>query len=252
MSSSKTNSPDAVAPVTVKKYSNRRLYDTDLSRYVTLDELTERIRAGVDVYVVDAGSGADLTQSTLAQIVIENRGAARLLPVPLLHAMIRMGDDALAEFLGRYMGWALQVFGQARRQTRAMLGPFAGFANPLEALVNQLGQLGQLGPFGGQSGPFAGQSGPFAGPPGPFGDQPGPFAKGGRSTAGGSQAGTWSDAAQQDSWSESWPAATEAPGEVSRRDDHQDREIASLRREIEEMRASIAGGSDRGRDGSEG
>ncbi len=77
----------------VKKYGNRRLYDTEQSRYVRLDEIAERIRAGADVQVVDAKTGADLTAPTLAQIIFEDRNAARLLPVPLLLQLIRMGDE---------------------------------------------------------------------------------------------------------------------------------------------------------------
>ena len=107
----------------VKKYGNRRLYDTEQSRYVRLDELAERIRAGADVRVVDAKTEADLTAPTLAQIIFEDRNAARLLPVPLLLQLIRLGDDALGEFLGRYVSWAMDLYLQARQ------GP--GLYNPL-------------------------------------------------------------------------------------------------------------------------
>ena len=93
----------------VKKYGNRRLYDTEQSRYLRLDELAERIRAGADVRVVDAKTDADLTAPTLAQIIFEDRNAARLLPVPVLLQLIRLGDDALGEFLGRYVSWALEL-----------------------------------------------------------------------------------------------------------------------------------------------
>mgnify|MGYP002629550069 CR=1 FL=1 len=110
--------------ITIKKYSNRRLYDTDRSSYITLEDLAERICKGDDVRVVDASTGRDLTQATLVQIVLESRGAARFLPAPLLVAMIRMGDDALAEFLGRYMSWALQVYSGVRSQARTMMGAF--------------------------------------------------------------------------------------------------------------------------------
>ena len=68
----------------IKKYGNRRLYDTESSRYITLEELAGIIRRGEEVRVVDAKSGEDLTTATLAQIIIEGRGAARLLPLPLL------------------------------------------------------------------------------------------------------------------------------------------------------------------------
>ena len=99
---------------TIKKYANRRLYDTEQSAYITLDELADIIRAGSDVTVVDAKSGADLTQGTLAQIVVES-GAARLLPSPLLTQMIRMGDDALAEFMQLYVAWAFQVYSETKK-----------------------------------------------------------------------------------------------------------------------------------------
>lgn len=99
---------------TIKKYSNRRLYDTELSAYVTLDELAETIRKGVDVVVLDAKSGEDLTQATLAQIVVET-GAAKLLPTPLLLQMIRMGEDSLAEFMQLYVSWAFQVYAETKK-----------------------------------------------------------------------------------------------------------------------------------------
>jgi polyhydroxyalkanoate synthesis repressor PhaR len=114
------------ANVLVKKYSNRRLYDTSDSRYITLEELAEKIRAGADARVVDAKSGEDLTQATLTQIIVESRGGARLLPVPLLIQLIRLGDVALAEFLGRYLSWALELYLQMKQGAQSMpLQPFA-------------------------------------------------------------------------------------------------------------------------------
>ena len=112
----------------VKKYSNRRLYDTEQSRYITQEELAEKIRLGAEVRVIDAATGDDLTQGTLAQIILESRGAARLLPVPLLVQLIRMGDDALAEFLGRYMSSALELYLHAKEGAAAIApcNPFAG------------------------------------------------------------------------------------------------------------------------------
>jgi polyhydroxyalkanoate synthesis repressor PhaR len=104
----------------VKKYSNRRLYDTDESRYITLDELAQLVRGGSDVFVQDAKSGEDLTQVTLAHVILESRGGGRLLPVPLLVQMIRMGDDALAEFLGRYMSWAMELYLHAKNGSGAL------------------------------------------------------------------------------------------------------------------------------------
>jgi polyhydroxyalkanoate synthesis repressor PhaR len=114
--------------VLVKKYGNRRLYDTEQSRYITLEELAESVRQGKDVHVVDAKTGQDLTTGTLAQIIIEGRGAGRLLPPALLVQLIRMGDDALAEFLGQYVTWALEVYLQTKQGVQAM-GPFNPFSS---------------------------------------------------------------------------------------------------------------------------
>ncbi len=112
-------------PVVIKKYGNRRLYDTGDSRYVTLDELATKIRSGVDVRVVGAETGEDLTQATLTQIVLETGNAAKFLPVQLLTQMIRLSDDALAEFFSRYVTGALDLYLQAKRgvQTIAQYNP---------------------------------------------------------------------------------------------------------------------------------
>lgn len=127
----------------VKKYANRRLYDTEDSRYVTLEELAEKVRAGADARVVDAKTGEDLTQSTLTQIILESRGAARLLPVPLLVQLVRLGDDALAEFFGRYVIWALEVYLQTKQGVSglATLNPFAAapVVNPFARMMGGFG-----------------------------------------------------------------------------------------------------------------
>ena len=111
----------------VKKYPNRRLYDTTASRYITLEDLADLIKKGSDVVVQDATTGLDLTQQVLTQIILESRGGARLLPVPLLLRLIRLGDEALAEFFGRYVSWALELYVNARNGARALtpLNPLA-------------------------------------------------------------------------------------------------------------------------------
>lgn len=113
--------------VVVKKYGNRRLYDTEESRYITLEELAAKVRAGTDVQVLEARTGADLTQATLTQIILESRGASRLLPVPLLQQLIRLRSEALAEFLGRYVSAALELYLYARQGAQQVtpLNPFA-------------------------------------------------------------------------------------------------------------------------------
>jgi polyhydroxyalkanoate synthesis repressor PhaR len=124
----------------VKKYTNRRLYDTEDSRYITLEELAERIRAGRDAQVIDARTGEDLTQVTLAQIIMESRGAGRILPVPLLLQLIRLGDEPLAEFLGMYMSQALESYLEMKRGAESAL-PFNPFANVPFAATSALARI---------------------------------------------------------------------------------------------------------------
>jgi polyhydroxyalkanoate synthesis repressor PhaR len=134
-------------PTLIKKYGNRRLYDTGESKYITLEELSRKIQEGADVRVVDAKTGEDLTQGTLTQIIIEGRGAARMLPVPLLIQLIRLGDDALAEFFGRYVSDALSVYLEMMRGATAVarFNPFA--AMPFSA-GDALARMWMGSPFG--------------------------------------------------------------------------------------------------------
>jgi len=154
----------------VKKYTNRRLYDTEDSRYITLEELAEKIRAGHDAEVIDAKTGEDLTQATLTQIIMESRGAGRILPVPLLLQLIRLGDEALSEFLGRYLGLALDAYLQAKTGAQA-LSPYNPFATVPFAATNALARM-MMGGFG-EGMPGAGPFGaPFSPPAAPQGPSP--------------------------------------------------------------------------------
>ncbi len=156
-----------MALVLIKKYGNRRLYDTSDSRYVTLDELAGKIRSGVDLRVVDAQTGEDLTQTTLTQIVLETGNAAKFLPVQLLTQMIRLSDDALAEFFSRYVTGALDLYLQAKRgvQTLATYNPLTQI--PMAA-GDALARM-WMGGFGGA--PYQQYPGytapPYPVPPGP-------------------------------------------------------------------------------------
>lgn len=150
-------------PAVIKKYGNRRLYDTSISRYVTLDELAERIAGGERVRVVDAKSGRDLTAATLTQIIVEGRELSRLLPVPLLEQLIRLGDDALAEFFGKWVVGALELYLQVRAGIRAQ---------PLWSPLSALSPLGDA-----MARMWMGGAGP------PPGEPPAPRAEGARSTA---------------------------------------------------------------------
>ena len=136
-----------VPPRVIKKYGNRRLYDTTLSSYVTLDELAASIRAGHDARIVDAQTGDDLTQTTLTQMILEGRGAAQFLSVPILTQLLRMSDDALAEFFGRYVSMALDFYQQTRSGMQSF-GPFAPFAMPYAASSALARLVGNALPFG--------------------------------------------------------------------------------------------------------
>jgi polyhydroxyalkanoate synthesis repressor PhaR len=127
-------------PVLVKKYGNRRLYDTRASRYITLEELETIIRGGDDVRVIDAKTGEDLTQATLAQIILEGRRAGRLLPVPLLVQLIRMGDEALAEFMGRYLSATLEMYLEAKRGAQSV-SPYLPMATVPFQAANALARM---------------------------------------------------------------------------------------------------------------
>lgn len=154
----------------VKKYSNRRLYDTEESRYITLEELAEKVRSGSDVQVVDAKSGEDLTQATLTQIILET--SAKLLPVHLLTRLIRMQDEALAEFFGKYMSGALEMYMSAKQGAQAMQ-PYFPFANlPFTATNAFARMVGGLPIWGGQMSPPPASGGP-AGPVDPPPSEPG-------------------------------------------------------------------------------
>lgn len=162
-----------MAAILIKKYGNRRLYDTGDSRYITLEELAEKVRGGADVRVVDSSSGEDLTQATLTQVILESGSAHRTLPVPLLVQMIRLGDDALSEFFSRYVTAALELYLSAKRGVQ-QLGPIARVPmNATDALARMWMQtpMGQMMGFGGT--PYAAPPPAYAPPPDePAGDRP--------------------------------------------------------------------------------
>jgi len=155
-----------MAPLLVKKYSNRRLYDTTDSQYITLEQLEDRIHAGAEVRVIDAQTSDDLTQVTLLQI-IEKNGASRLLPVSLLQQLVRMRDDeALAEFLVKFLAVAMDTYQQARHGVQSSIAPFNPFATlPFQA-TSALARLLMRGPWSDPP-PYPPQSYPPAYPAAP-------------------------------------------------------------------------------------
>jgi polyhydroxyalkanoate synthesis repressor PhaR len=100
----------------IKRYSNRKLYDTQESRYVTLEEIEEMIRGGKEISVVDASSGEDLTSVTLAQIILENeRNRRAALPSAFLHQLIKHGE-AWQDFVQRSMRSSLEGVISSQRE----------------------------------------------------------------------------------------------------------------------------------------
>jgi polyhydroxyalkanoate synthesis repressor PhaR len=100
----------------IKRYSNRKLYDTQESRYVTLEELEELIRAGKEISVVDVSTGEDLTSVTLAQIILENERSHRAsLPAAFLHQLIKHGQ-AWQDFIQKSMQSSLEGVVSSQRE----------------------------------------------------------------------------------------------------------------------------------------
>ena len=127
------------APVVIKKYANRRLYDTESSSYITLDHLSQMTRAGREFKVVDARSGEDITHSVLTQIIVEeeNRGTT-LLPVNFLRQLISMYGDQMQAMVPHYLEASMEAFRRNQEQARkAMLDVMGGSGNPFEALTRQ-------------------------------------------------------------------------------------------------------------------
>ena len=106
-------------PVRIKKYANRRLYNTQTSSYVTLEQLADMVREGVDFVVVDAKSEDDLTRSVLTQIIVEqeNKGE-NLLPIGFLRQLIGCYGDGLQSMLPNYLDVTMKTFTENQQRMR--------------------------------------------------------------------------------------------------------------------------------------
>ena len=112
----------------IKRYSNRKLYDTQESRYVTLEELEELIRAGREISVVDVSTGEDLTSVTLAQIILENERSRRAgLPTAFLHQLIKHGE-AWQDFVQKSMKSSLEGNMSSQREAERVFRELASRA----------------------------------------------------------------------------------------------------------------------------
>jgi polyhydroxyalkanoate synthesis repressor PhaR len=111
------------AKVTIKKYANRRLYDTESSSYITLDRLAEMVREGREFEVVDAKSGEDITRQVLTQIIVdeESRGST-LLPINFLKQIIGLYGNSMQTFVPQYLEAAMDAFQRNQSAVRDAFG----------------------------------------------------------------------------------------------------------------------------------
>jgi polyhydroxyalkanoate synthesis repressor PhaR len=112
--------PPAATPITIKKYANRRLYNTASSAYVTLADLAAMVKAGEDFLVYDAKSGDDITRSVLTQIIFEQEGkeGQSLLPAAFLRQLIRFYGDSVQALLPRYLEFSIDRFSNEQQKFR--------------------------------------------------------------------------------------------------------------------------------------
>ena len=132
------NSAEVQAPkretVVVKKYANRRLYNTETSTYVTLEDLAKMVRGDRDFVVYDAKNGDDLTHAVLTQIIVEQEsreGGQALLPIPFLRQLIRFYDDSIARMVPSYLQFSLEHLVKEQSKFREQFA--TAFTNPAAA-----------------------------------------------------------------------------------------------------------------------
>src|SRR5262245_34405400 len=121
------------APVVIKKYANRRLYNTATSAYVTLDHLSQMVKDKTDFVVYDAKTGEDITRSVLTQIIVEeeSKGGQTLLPIPFLRQLISFYGDSLQGVVPQYLEMSMTQFARNQEQMRKYLQNAFGF-NPFQ------------------------------------------------------------------------------------------------------------------------
>jgi polyhydroxyalkanoate synthesis repressor PhaR len=150
-------------PVIIKKYANRRLYNTDTSAYVTLEDLAEMVRGERDFVVYDAKTGEDLTHSVLTQIIVEQESrGTNLLPIGFLRQLIRFYGDSMQKLVPSYLEFSLDSLTRQQEQYRRRFAHAFGTA-AFEAMQEQVRKnfdtferaLGMFTPFAGGEGPNA-------------------------------------------------------------------------------------------------
>jgi polyhydroxyalkanoate synthesis repressor PhaR len=157
MNTSSNTKPADNKPVIVKKYANRRLYNTATSSYVTLDDLANLIKEGGDFVAQDAKTGEDITRSVLTQIIVEQEQKGQnLLPISFLRQLIAFYGDSMQVLLPGYLEQAMMAFNRNQEQIRKNLqatfgifpfGQFEEMGKQNMALFERA--LKMLAPYGG-------------------------------------------------------------------------------------------------------
>jgi polyhydroxyalkanoate synthesis repressor PhaR len=128
-------------PVTIKKYANRRLYNTGTSSYVTLEDLAAMVKAGEDFVVYDAKTGEDITRSVLAQIIFEqeNKQGQNLLPINFLRQLIRFYGDSMQMLVPRFLEASIESLTREQEKFRQQMTQAFGVGSfgPLEEQVRR-------------------------------------------------------------------------------------------------------------------
>jgi polyhydroxyalkanoate synthesis repressor PhaR len=128
-------------PVTIKKYANRRLYNTGTSTYVTLEDLATMVKAGSNFVVYDAKTGEDITRSVLAQIIFEqeNKEGQSLLPITFLRQLIRFYGDSMQMLVPRYLEVSIDTLVREQEKMRSQMAQAFGVTpfGPLEEQVRR-------------------------------------------------------------------------------------------------------------------
>ena len=146
-------------PVVIKKYANRRLYNTDSSTYVTLDDLAEMVKSGRDFVVYDAKSGDDITRSVLTQIIFEQEGKGQnLLPIRFLRQLIRFYGDSMQKLVPSYLEFSLESLAKEQEKFQRQMAEAWGVPG-FDAMQEQVQRnlavfekaLGVFNPFAGEA-----------------------------------------------------------------------------------------------------
>ena len=128
-----------VEPVTIKKYANRRLYNTGTSTYVTLEDLAAMVKKGEDFVVYDAKTGEEITRSVLTQIIFEqeNKEGQNLLPIAFLRKLIRFYGDSMQMLVPRYLEVSIESLTREQEKFREQMAQAFG-VSPFGALEDQV------------------------------------------------------------------------------------------------------------------